>query len=65
MVKPCFTDTLYRYLIILDSLLCPWGNKAVIFSLNLTRLILSFNTDTPSEFALTEIDSNVLFCDYE
>ena len=30
---------LYRALIITDSLLCPWGKKALKFSLSLTRAI--------------------------
>ena len=29
----------YGHLIITDSLLCPWGKKALTFSLNSTRLI--------------------------
>ena len=43
---PLKTDTsLLRH-----SLLCPWGKKPLTFSLNRTRLILGFNTDTPSVF---------------
>ena len=30
------TPALYGHLIITDSLLCPWGRKAVIFYLNST-----------------------------
>ena len=56
--------TLYEHPLTTDSLLCPWGKKALTFSLNLTHLILSFNTDTPSELVLTEIDYN-FSCDYE
>ena len=33
------TPALYRHLIITDSLLCPWGKKALTFSPNSTRLI--------------------------
>ena len=29
----------YEHLIMTDRLLCPWGNKALTFSLNSTRLI--------------------------
>ena len=37
---------LYGYLIITDSLLCPWKKKALTFSLNSTRLIRTpVNTD--------------------
>ena len=40
-VKPRFTDTclIWTALIITDSLLCPWGNRALTFSINSTRLI--------------------------
>ena len=33
------TPALYRHLIITDSLHCPWGKKALTFSLNSNRLI--------------------------
>ena len=38
-VKLRFISALYEHLIITDSLLYPWGKKALTFSLNLTRLI--------------------------
>ena len=34
-----WTPAKYRHLIITDSSVCPWGKKAVTFSLNSTRLI--------------------------
>ena len=37
----------YGYFVITNSLLCPWGKKALRFSLNLTRLMRTpVNTDT-------------------
>ena len=33
------TPAYYGHLIMTDSLLCPWGKKAVTFSLDLTHLI--------------------------
>ena len=37
---PNYSQTsLYGHLIITDSLLSPWGNKALTFSLNSTRLV--------------------------
>ena len=36
---PLWIPAYYGHLIITDSLLCPWGNKAPTFSLNSTRLI--------------------------
>ena len=36
---PLSQTRLYGHLIITDSLLCPWGKKALIFSLNSTHLI--------------------------
>ena len=61
------------YLIITDSLLCPWGKKALTFSLNSTRLIrtphyygqftLSLGKESPyifSKFNLLNTDTSLL-----
>ena len=43
-VKPRFIDTRFNYA---DSIICPWGKKALTFSLNSTRLIRTpVNADT-------------------
>ena len=33
------TPTLFEHPVLTDSFLCPWGKKALTFSLNSTRLI--------------------------
>ena len=39
------TPAYSRHLIITDSFLCPWGMKALTFSLNSTRLIQTLSMD--------------------
>ena len=51
------TPALYRHLIITDSLLCPWGKKALTFSQNSTRLIWTLSM-APSVSVLTGFDCN-------
>ena len=51
------TPALYGHLIITDSLLCPWGKKALTFSLNSTRLIRTLSM-APSVSVLTGFDCN-------
>ena len=57
-VKPRFTDTrllFYGHLIMTDSLLCPWGKKALTFSLDLTHLIRTLSL-VPWRAQLTGFD---------
>ena len=54
------TPSLYRHLIITDSLLCPWGKKAPTFSLNSTRLTRTLSM-SPSVSVLTRFDCIIHF----
>ena len=54
------TPALYRHIIITDSLLCPWGKKALTFSLNSTRLTRTLSM-SPSVSVLTRFDCIIHF----